>query len=91
MHGLKGTRKLVELCLPGSHDAGVYRDLNAGVNPGSSTRCQYSNIWEQAMNGSRVFDIRCFLRTTGVIGHDFVNAATCRKIVKMNPDVDTQF
>jgi hypothetical protein len=26
-----------------------------------------------------------------VIGHDFVNAATCRKIVKMNPDVDTQF
>ena len=66
MSGLKGTRKLVELCLPGSHDAGVYRDLNAGVKPGSSTRCQYSNIWDQAMSGSRVFDIRCFLRTTGV-------------------------
>jgi hypothetical protein len=66
MSGLKGTRKLVELCLPGSHDAGVYRDVNAGVKPGSSTRCQYSNIWQQAMHGSRVFDVRCFLRTTGV-------------------------
>ena len=66
MSGLKGTRKLVELCLPGSHDAGVYQDQKAGVKPGSSTRCQYSKIWKQAMSGSRVFDIRCFLRTTGV-------------------------
>jgi hypothetical protein len=67
MSGLKGSRKLVELCLPGSHDAGVYRDLNAGVNPGASARCQYSTIWQQAMEGSRVFDIRCFLRKTGII------------------------
>lgn len=66
MSGLDSKRKLVELCLPGSHDAGVYRDQKAGVNPGSSTRCQYSNIWQQAMHGSRVFDVRCFLRTTGV-------------------------
>jgi hypothetical protein len=67
MSGLKGTRKLVELCLPGSHDAGVYRDLAADVNPGASARCQYSNIYEQAMVGSRVFDVRCFLRKTGII------------------------
>jgi hypothetical protein len=26
-----------------------------------------------------------------VIGHDFVDAITCRKILKMNRDVDTQF
>jgi hypothetical protein len=66
MSGLKGTRKLVELCLPGSHDAGVYRDVTTGVNPGSSARTQYSNIWQQAMHGSRVYDVRCFLRTKGV-------------------------
>jgi hypothetical protein len=82
MSGLKGTRKLVELCLPGSHDAGVYRDSNAGVKPGSSARCQYSNIWQQAIHGSRVFDVRCFLRTTGAfkkkktptMGHFFKEA-----------------
>jgi len=69
MKGLEPDRKLVELCLPGSHDAGVYRDLRPPfrghtqvANPGSMTRCQYANIWEQAMCGSRVFDIRVFLR-----------------------------
>src|SRR6267154_1603304 len=51
MSGLKGNRKLVELCLPGSHDAGVYRDPAAGVKPGSSARTQYSNIWQQAKDG----------------------------------------
>jgi hypothetical protein len=66
MSHLKPDRKLSELCLPGSHDAGVYKDKDAGVKPGSSTRCQYSNIWQQALHGSRVFDIRCFLRKTGV-------------------------
>src|SRR5262245_41154496 len=67
MHGLDQKRKLVDLCLPGSHDAGVYRDEAAGVKPGSSARCQYSNIWKQARDGARVFDIRVFLRTTGVL------------------------
>jgi hypothetical protein len=62
MKGLKDDRKLVELCLPGSHDAGIYQDLTAGVDPGVKARTQNSNIWEQAMCGSRVFDIRCFLR-----------------------------
>jgi hypothetical protein len=67
MSGLKDTRKVVELCLPGSHDAGVYLDKDKNVTPGNTTRCQYENIGKQADCGSRVFDIRCFLRTTGLI------------------------
>jgi hypothetical protein len=66
MQALKGTRKLVDLCLPGSHDAGVYNDEERGVTVGDSARCQYNNIGEQASCGSRVFDIRCFLKTSGV-------------------------
>jgi hypothetical protein len=36
------------------------------VSVGDSARCQYNNIGEQASCGSRVFDIRCFLKTSGV-------------------------
>jgi hypothetical protein len=67
MEGLAPHRALFELCLPGSHDAGVYQDWRPlsrgqkGVNPGAKARCQEKNIWEQAMCGSRVFDIRVFL------------------------------
>jgi hypothetical protein len=68
MSGLQGTRKLVELWLPGSHDSGVYTDKKKGVDPGDSARCQYENIYEQASVGSRVFDIRVFLRDTGFLG-----------------------
>ena len=42
----------------------ILRNDRCDVNPGASARCQYSNIWQQAMEGSRVFDIRCFLRKT---------------------------
>jgi hypothetical protein len=66
MSHLQDNRKLVDLCLPASHDAGVYRDKQAGINPGTKACCQASNIWKQALAGSRVFDVRCFLRTTGV-------------------------
>jgi hypothetical protein len=69
MNELDQERMLVDLCLPGSHDAGVYWDLRAPygahtqpVNPGINARCQRANIWEQAMCGSRVFDIRVYLR-----------------------------
>jgi hypothetical protein len=70
MKGLKQNKKLIELCLPGSHDAGVYHDLERPpfrgythkVNPGPAARCQYGPILNQAMDGSRVFDIRVFLR-----------------------------
>lgn len=66
MSHLDDNRRLVDLCLPGSHDAGVYQDKQAGINPGPKACCQNSNIWKQALAGSRVFDVRCFLRTTGV-------------------------
>jgi hypothetical protein len=83
MQALQESRKLVDLCLPGSHDAGVYRDERKDVTPGDSARCQYENIGEQASCGSRVFDIRCFLRTAGLInrtktptmGHFFADKA----------------
>jgi hypothetical protein len=65
MAALDNKRKLHEVCLPGSHDAGVYTYESRGVNPGSTARCQYENIYHQAVAGSRVFDVRCFLRTTG--------------------------
>ena len=67
MSGLNNARTLNELCLPASHDAGVYEDKDNGVKPGPSTQCQFSTIFNQALTGSRVFDIRCFLRTTGII------------------------
>jgi hypothetical protein len=68
MSELKPTRKLVELWLPGSHDAGVYTDEQKDVTPGDTARCQNAHIGEQASCGSRVFDIRVFLRGTGLLG-----------------------
>lgn len=70
MKGLDDKKTLAQLCLPGSHDAGVYRDKQNGITPGGSTCCQDSDIFKQARVGARVFDIRCFLRTTGVINKD---------------------
>jgi hypothetical protein len=72
MSGLQDTRKLIELCLPGSHDAGVYVDKTKNVTPNEKARCQYGNIGEQADVGSRVFDIRCFMDgKTPKMGHFF--------------------
>jgi hypothetical protein len=69
MKGLNVNRKLVELCLPGSHDAGVYWDTRTPfwgrphvLEPGSDVRCQSGPILHQATDGSRVFDIRVYLR-----------------------------
>lgn len=70
MDKLDDNLTLAQLCLPASHDAGVYRDKQNGVTPGPSTCCQDSNIWKQALAGCRVFDIRCFLRTTGVVNKE---------------------
>jgi hypothetical protein len=74
MSGLDHNRKLVELCLPGSHDAGVYLDKDKGVTPGDKARCQDGNIGKQAYCGSRVFDIRCFMDgKTPKMGHFFAD------------------
>ncbi|MBV9490725.1 MAG: hypothetical protein JO069_13535 [Verrucomicrobia bacterium] len=76
MSALEPTRKLVELCLPGSHDAGVYTDEQKGLKPGGMACCQSKNIRKQASEGSRVFDIRCFLKAgTPTMGHFFADTA----------------
>ena len=76
MSGLKDDRKLVQLCLPGSHDAGVYTDEARKLTPGDMGRCQHENIGKQADWGSRVFDIRCFMDgKTPKMGHFFADKA----------------
>lgn len=76
MSALKDDRKLVELCLPGSHDAGVYTDQDIGLEPNDLARCQSKKIGMQARYGSRVFDIRCFMKdTTPTMGHFFMDTA----------------
>jgi len=67
MSELDDSKQLCELCLPGSHDAGVYEDKSEKVKPGPKARTQYSHIENQAYEGSRVFDVRVFLRTKGII------------------------
>ena len=63
MSRIQGNPKLVDMVLPGSHDAGVYGDSlsTRGATKGQ-TRCQGSNIYNQALAGSRVFDCRVFLK-----------------------------
>lgn len=72
-----GTRLLHEICIPGSHDAGVYGDsIDTRKSPASWARCQTGNIFEQATAGSRMFDCRVFLKKVGgtmtpTMGHFF--------------------
>ncbi len=66
-----GAKYIHELVLPGSHDAGVYRDDTTGKDitlktSGISTarvRCQGMSILNQAVAGSRFFDCRVYLRS----------------------------
>ncbi|HEY0943359.1 MAG TPA: hypothetical protein VGE08_24955 [Steroidobacter sp.] len=54
---------LIHMVLPASHDAGVYGDsLTRVASPKRFARTQGSNIYNQAMSGSRVFDVRVFLK-----------------------------
>jgi len=62
---IQGDPRLRELVLPGSHDAGVYAESVFTVNsPKSWARCQGSNIYNQAIHGSRMFDCRVFWEAT---------------------------
>jgi hypothetical protein len=55
--------QLIHMVLPASHDAGVYGDsLTRVACPKRYARTQGSNIYNQAMSGSRVFDVRVFLK-----------------------------
>jgi len=71
---IDASKHLYELVIPGSHDAGVYRDTSVvGAHKDISVkeslvkpewvRCQSSSIYNQAMAGSRFFDCRVYLRS----------------------------
>jgi hypothetical protein len=63
MSRIQGNPLLIDMVLPGSHDAGVYgQSLTSAGAPRRYTRCQGSNIYNQALHGSRVFDCRVFLQ-----------------------------
>lgn len=64
------SRRLGALVMPGSHDAGVYRDAivkksvaKLGANK-SEIACQDHNFYEQAKAGVRFFDARVYLKGT---------------------------
>ncbi|HEY6640814.1 hypothetical protein [Povalibacter sp.] len=63
MSKIQNDPQLIEMVLPASHDAGVYGDsLTRVACPKRYARTQGSNIYNQAMSGSRVFDVRVFLK-----------------------------
>jgi hypothetical protein len=54
-----GPRKLKHVCMPGSHDAGMYKldGKTPSANEGN-TLTQWLNIYNQLRRGSRYFDVR---------------------------------
>ncbi|KAF7177443.1 hypothetical protein CNMCM7691_005696 [Aspergillus felis] len=54
-----GPRKLKHVCMPGSHDAGMYKldGKTTGANEGN-TLTQSLNFYNQLRRGSRYFDVR---------------------------------
>jgi len=63
MSKIQDDPQLINMVLPASHDAGVYGDsLSRVAAPKRYARCQGSNIYNQAFAGSRVFDVRVFLK-----------------------------
>lgn len=63
MSRIQHNPRLINMVLPGSHDAGVYGDsLTRVACPKRYARTQGSNIYNQAFSGSRVFDVRVFLK-----------------------------
>lgn len=77
LRDIPGNRRLYNIVIPGSHDAGVYGvSISTRSSPASWARCQGSNIYNQAMSGSRMFDCRVFLKKehgvlTPTMGHFF--------------------
>jgi hypothetical protein len=70
MHALKeaiGPRKLIEIALPGSHDAGInkldYSISKCDVATSCNTVAQDTNIIGQLKRGSRYFDLRLIVDT----------------------------
>jgi hypothetical protein len=52
-------KRLIDICIPGSHDAGMYFD-NGGTRYAAecNTLTQDKSIWNQLLLGTRFFDIR---------------------------------
>jgi len=67
-----GKKRLKQICMPGSHDAGMDRidGSTIGVNE-KNTKTQRLNIYDQLKMGSRYFDIRPVLGNGGrfLTGH----------------------
>src|SRR5262249_32505426 len=62
MSAISPTTQLSGIIMPGSHDAGVAK-TNVELNKGSSeawAACQDGEIYDQAICGSRFFDLRVF-------------------------------
>jgi hypothetical protein len=59
--------------MPGSHDAGVYREVSTKASalpvPKSMTSCQDRSVLEQCEAGSRFFDIRLKISGTAIRAH----------------------
>lgn len=57
--GSLGNRTLRQICMPGSHDAGMssYHPGTVGAN-WQNTQAQYLDTYQQLMMGSRYFDLR---------------------------------
>jgi hypothetical protein len=66
---------LKEITMPGSHDAGVYREalssagIIGGIIPKSLSACQDRPVLEQCEAGSRFFDIRLKATNTSIRAH----------------------
>lgn len=75
MGALADNLTLKEITMPGSHDAGVYREATSsagflgGLVPKSNTACQDRSILEQCEAGSRFFDIRLKTSSTSIRAH----------------------
>ncbi len=63
MSKIQHNPRLINMVLPASHDAGVYGDsLTSVACPKKYARTQGSDIFNQALAGSRVYDVRVFLK-----------------------------
>jgi hypothetical protein len=75
MGALPNNLTLKQITMPGSHDAGVYREslssagITGGLIPKSMTACQDRPILEQCEAGSRFFDIRLKATNTSIRAH----------------------
>jgi hypothetical protein len=74
MGALANNLTLRQITMPGSHDAGVYREVTKKIGggifaPKSATACQDRSILEQCEAGSRFFDIRLQTSKTSIRAH----------------------